>query len=97
MYYKLNNFVFIRNINNYLQIIDKRDNSEVIGDYYSFLFAKHLDYSPLDIDTIVNKIYSEFSNNIDISTIKNDTIQFLDRLVDFGLVSSYKHFHTIVK
>lgn len=92
MYYKLNNFVFIRNINNYLQIIDKRDNSEVIGDYYSFLFAKHLDYSPLDIDTIVNKIYSEFSNNIDISTIKNDTIQFLDRLVDFGLVSSYKHF-----
>ncbi len=88
MYYKLNNFVFVRNINNYLQIVDKRDDSELIGDYVSFLFAKHLDYSPLQIEKIANNICSEFSGNIDFQTIKKDATLFFDRLKDFGLVSS---------
>ena len=87
MYYRLNKFVFVRNINNYLQIIDKRDDSELIGDYTSYLFAKHLDYFPLIIDTIVNNICSEFAGHIDFSVVKKDTLQFLDRLIDFGLVS----------
>ena len=87
MYYRLNKFVFVRNINNYLQIVDKRDDSELIGDYTSYLFAKHLDYSPLFIDTIVNNVCSEFAGNIDFPVVKKDTIQFLDRLIDFGLVS----------
>lgn len=87
MYYKLNSFVFIRNINNYLQIIDVRDNSELIGDHTSYLFAKHLGYSPSDIDAIVSEICSEFSFNVDNSIIKNDAIVFFDRLKEFGLVS----------
>lgn len=87
MFYQLNNFAFVRKVNNYLQIVDKRDDSELIGDYTSYLFAKHLDYSPSHIDVIVNGICSEFEGNVDISVVKNDTIQFLDKLIDFGLVS----------
>lgn len=87
MYYQLNNFTFIRNVNNYLQIVDKRDDSELIGDFSSWLFAKHLNYCPLDIDKIVNNICSEFVGNVDFSTVKNDAIDFFDSLVDYGLVS----------
>lgn len=87
MYYKLNNFTFIRNVNNYLQIVDKRDDSELIGDFSSWLFAKHLDYCPLDINIIVNNICSEFADDVDFSIVKNDAIDFFDKLVDFGLVS----------
>ena len=87
MYYQLNNFTFIRNVNNYLQIVDNRDDSELIGDFSSWLFAKHLNYCPLDIDKIVNNICSEFVGNVDFSTVKNDAIDFFDSLVDYGLVS----------
>lgn len=87
MYYRLNAFAFVRNINNFLQIVDKRDDSELFGDYIAYLFAKHLDYSPLHIDTIVNNVCSEFSGNIDFSVVKKDTVDFLERLVDLGLVS----------
>ena len=87
MYYQLNNFTFIRNVNNYLQIVDKRDDSELIGDFSSWLFAKHLNYCPLDIDKIVNNICSEFVGNVDFSTVKNDAIDFFDSLVGYGLVS----------
>ena len=63
-YYKLNNFVFVRQINNYLQIVDKRDDRELIGDYTSYLFVKYLDYKPLGIDCIVNKIQEEWSQTL---------------------------------
>ena len=53
MFYKLSKFVFVRNVNNYMQIVDKRNDSELIGDYSSYLFVKHLDYQPLHIDKIV--------------------------------------------
>lgn len=88
MLYQLNNFAFIRNVNNYLQIIDKRDDSELIGDYSSWLFAKHLDYYPLYIDAIVKNICSEFADNVDFSVVKNDAIFFFDKLVGFGLVAN---------
>lgn len=91
MYYQLNKFAYVRNINNYMQIVDKRDDSELIGDYNSYLFAKHLRYLPLHIDAIVKNICSEFANNVDYSVVKNDTIDFFNRLVGFGLVSSYEH------
>lgn len=90
MYYQLNNFVFVRNINNYLLIVDKRDDSELIGDYTSYLFAKHLDYSPLHIDTIVNSVCLEFDGDADFSVVKKDAMLFLDRLIDFGFVSRIK-------
>lgn len=90
MFYRLNNFAFVRNINNYMQIVDKRDDSELIGDYTSYLFAKHLDYTPKHIDIIVNSISSEFDGNIDFSLVKKDTIRFLNELIGYGLVSKSK-------
>lgn len=87
MYYKLNSFVFVRNVNNYMQIIDKRTDDELIGDFNSYLFAKHLDYAFRHIDVITEKICMEFWGNVDFGVVKNDTIHFLDRLVDFGLVT----------
>ena len=63
MFYKLSKFVFVRNVNNYMQIVDKRNDSELIGDYSSYLFVKHLDYQPLHIDKIVEKIISEFATH----------------------------------
>lgn len=86
MFYKLSKFVFVRNVNNYMQIVDKRNDSELIGDYSSYLFVKHLDYQPLHIDKIVEKIISEFGDGIDILTVKQDAVQLFDRLSEFGLV-----------
>lgn len=87
IYYKLNSYVFVRQINNYLQIVDKRDDSELIGDYTSYLFVKYLGYNPSEIDCIVNQIQGEFSGEVDVSIVKNDAIRLFDRLTDFGLVS----------
>lgn len=88
MYYRLNNFVFIRNINNYLQIIDARTNEELIGDFAAYLFAKHLSYLPKSFNAIVDDICSEFSDIDDVEVVKADVISFLDKMVDFGFVSS---------
>lgn len=87
MFYKLNNYTFIRNSNNYLTIIDSRNDSEIIGDYSSFLFTKNLSYAPQDIDVITRKICNEFSGDVPFDIIKKDAINFFSRLVDFGLVS----------
>lgn len=87
MFYKINNFVFFKNVNNYLQIIDKRDDSEIIGDYFSFLFIKSLCYQSQHIDDIVKKICLEFSDEVPFEIVKNDAMQFFDKLEEFGLVS----------
>lgn len=92
MFYKLSKFVFVRNVNNYLQIIDKRNDGELIGDYSSYLFVKHIDYTPLHIDTIVEKICSEFGEEIDIAVVKQDAEQLFDRLSEFGYVQKGKKY-----
>lgn len=87
MYYKLNNFAFVRNINNYLFILDTRNNSELLGDYGSFLFVKHLSYEPQQLENIVKEIQCEFADDVDLAIIKNDATTLFDRLIEFGLVS----------
>lgn len=86
MFYKLSKFAFIRNVNNYMQIVDKRNDNELIGDYSSYLFVKHLDYKPIHIDIIVKDICSEFGDDIDYNMVKNDAVSFFDRLSEFGFV-----------
>ena len=48
MFYKLNKYTFVRNINNYLVIVDKRTENELIGDYTSYLFVRHLKHEAQD-------------------------------------------------
>ena len=67
-------------------IVDKRNDGELIGDYSSYLFVKHLDYQPLHIDTIVKNIISEFGDGIDILTVKRDAEHLFERLSEFGFV-----------
>lgn len=86
MYYIINRFVFVRNIYNYMLIVDKRNDNELIGDYTSYLFVKHLDYTPQHIDSIVSKICSEFDGEIDNEIVKNDAVALFDRLSEFGLI-----------
>ncbi|MBR4625622.1 MAG: radical SAM protein [Alphaproteobacteria bacterium] len=86
MFYKLSKFVFVRNVNNYMLIVDKRNDSELIGDYTSYLFVKHLEYQPLHIDVIVNGICTEFGGDVDYEVLKNDAVAFFDRLSEFGFV-----------
>ncbi len=91
MYYKISRFVFVRNINNYMLIVDKRSDSELIGDYTSYLFIKHLKYSPRHIDCIVSDICSEFDGGADNAVVMNDAIPFFDRLCEFGFVQKSKN------
>lgn len=86
MFYKLNKFTFVRNVDKYLLIVDKRSENELIGDYTSYLFVKHLNYEYQDIDAIIHKICAEFSGDIDFSLVKRDGIALFNRLVDFDLV-----------
>lgn len=96
MYYKLNKFVFVKNVNNYLQIIDKRSDNELIGDYSSYLFVKNLSYNFLSIDELAEKICNEFSGNVDLLLVKNDITLLFDRLVEFGLVSKVSDFEKLI-
>ncbi|MCR5080643.1 MAG: radical SAM protein [Treponema sp.] len=97
MFYTLKSFVFIRNNNNYLAIIDTRNDTEIIGDYSSYLFAKNLSYSPQDIDTITSNIANEFSGEGPFEVIRRDAIDFFSKLVDFGLVSMDEKFESLNK
>lgn len=87
MFYKLNKFAFVRKVNSYLVIVDKRTENELIGDYTSYLFVKHLKYEAQDIDAIVQNICAEFSDDVDSSLVKKDAVALFDRLSEFGLVS----------
>lgn len=87
MFYKLKRFTFVRNINDYLQIIDKRNDTEIIGDYISYLFAKELSYEFKNIDILVHKICEKFDDSTDFNIVKNDAINFYEKLFEFGLVS----------
>ena len=87
MFYKLKRFTFVRNINDYLQIIDKRNDTEIIGDYISYIFAKELSYEFKNIDILVHKICEKFDDSTDFNIVKNDAINFYEKLFEFGLVS----------
>ena len=87
MFYKLNKYTFVRNINNYLVIVDKRTENELIGDYTSYLFVRHLKHEAQDIDIIIRNVCAEFSGKVDFSLVKNDGISLFNRLSEFGLVS----------
>ena len=95
MFYKLNKYTFVRNINNYLVIVDKRTENELIGDYTSYLFVKHLKNEGQDIDVIARNICSEFSGDVDFLLVKNDGIALFDRLSDFGLVSKAENINAL--
>ena len=95
MLYKLKRFTFIRNINDYLQIIDKRNDTEIIGDYVSYLFAKQLSYEFENIDNLVDKICNEFDDSPEFNIVKNDAINFYEKLFEFGLVSKKEKLDTL--
>ena len=86
MFYKLSRFSFVRNINNYLVIVDKRTEDELIGDYTSYLFVKHLTHEPQEIDAVIRNICAEFAGDVDFSLVKNDGVALFDRLSEFGLI-----------
>ncbi len=87
MFYSLNNYVFIKNINNNLVLIDKRNDDKVIGDFNSFVFLKCLSYIPQSIDIIAEKIGRNFSPKPDIDSIKNDFSFLVSSLVQNDLIS----------
>ena len=80
MYYKLNNYVFVRKINNHLKIWDKLNDRNCIGDISAYLFLKHLNYEPKYINDIVLEISKEFVGNVDFEQIKKDAINLFEQL-----------------
>lgn len=86
MYYKLNKSIFIRNINGYLQIVDATNKNEILGNYSSYLFLKHLNYKPQSIDSIVVNICSEFSGEVSLKEVREDAICLFNQMNTFGVV-----------
>jgi MoaA/NifB/PqqE/SkfB family radical SAM enzyme len=90
MYYQLNDYVFISLINNYLKLCDKLHNDDVIGDYNSYLFLKHLDYKPQHIEDVVIGICKEYSPEPLASVVYNDAITLFDEFEKKGYISKGK-------
>lgn len=90
MYYMLNNFIFIRPINNYLKIWNKLNYNNIIGDLSSYLFLKHLDYFPKKIEIIASEILSEFASGCDLQKVKDDAISLFAQLENMGIVATGK-------
>ena len=88
MYYMLNNYIFIRVINNYLKIWNKLNNKNIIGDINSFIFLKHLSYEPKKLDSIVNDILKEYTSGCNYEIIKKDAINLFSQLERMGIVAS---------
>lgn len=86
MYYMLNNFVFVRSVNNHLQLCDKRSDEKIIGDYSAYLFLKDLDYYPKSFDCIISNILSYFKN-VNEDRIRDDAVQLYKNLSSQSLLS----------
>lgn len=55
MFYKLNNFVFIRNINDRLFLVNKISDDTIYGDKIAYIFFRYLTYQPQELDKIIKK------------------------------------------
>ena len=86
MYYMLNNFVFVRSVNNHLQLCDKRSDEKIIGDYSAYLFLKDLDYYPKSFDNIISNILLCFKN-VNEDRIRDDAVQLYKNLSNQSLLS----------
>lgn len=87
MFYKLNNFVFVRNKNDRLFLVNKIPGDTIYGDKSAYIFFQYLTYEPQELDKIVKKIASEFIPPISESVIKNDVESFLEEFVEKKIVS----------
>lgn len=83
----LNNFAFVRCINNDLVLFDKRNDQKIIGDYNSYLFLKKLSYVPQNIDVIVKNICKEFIDVPDWEIIKNDVENLFNQLAESSFIA----------
>lgn len=87
MFYKLNNFVFIRLINDRLFLFDKLTGENIHGDRVAYIFVKYLTYEPQHIDIILEQIVAEFNSSVERETIKTDLEIFYEEFVEKKILS----------
>ena len=87
MFYKLNNFIFIKLINDNLFLFNKFTDENIHGDKIAYIFLKYLTYEPQHIDAILEQVNSEFNPRVEKETLKVDLEIFYEEFVEKNIIS----------
>lgn len=84
-FFCLSKYSYVRCVNNYAYIANQSTGKQLIYDANGMVFANLLTHIPQETETVVKKL-CELYDDVDISVLRSDFIDFLNVLADEGFV-----------